>query len=64
MLNTVKSILRNQQGMQMIEAIGLAILGLVGVALIFNATKGEVSGVSSKLGEAIQKVNSNLSNNN
>ena len=56
----VKYVLKDQSGNQTIQAIGLAILGLIAVALIFNATKGGFSMTSGKVGNVINTVGNNI----
>lgn len=60
MLKNTKLILNNQQGVQALEAIGLAFIGLIAVAVIFSKTKGGFDSASNKLGNTIQAVNNKL----
>ncbi len=39
-------VLKNQQGMQTIEVVGLAVVALIILALVFNKTKGGMSSTS------------------
>jgi len=60
MSTKVKTILDNQSGMQVLETIGLAVVGLIAVAVIFNLTKGGFNSASNKMTTTIQSVNNKL----
>lgn len=44
--------------MQVIETLGLGVIGLIIVALIFGATKGGINATSAKVGTALNTVGS------
>jgi hypothetical protein len=50
MLKKVFAVLKNQQGMQTIEALGLGLLSLVVVALLYNAVQAPMSTTATKIG--------------
>lgn len=56
MLNKIRKILYDQSGMQVLEAVGLAVIGLIFVALIFNATKSGIDDTASKLGNTLEVI--------
>lgn len=60
MLSKLRSILMNQQGMQVLEAIGLAVISLIAVGVIFSLTKPGFNSASNKLGATINSVNNKL----
>jgi len=51
-------VLTDQSGMQVLEVIGLAVMGLIVVALVYNATKGGLNTTSNKIGTALNTVGS------
>ena len=59
-LSNIKQILSDQSGMQAMEAVGLAVIGLVAVAVIYNMTRSGVGSVTERLGGTIHSVNEKL----
>jgi Flp pilus assembly pilin Flp len=59
-LSNIKRILSDQSGMQAMEAVGLAVIGLIAVAIIYNMTRGGFDSVTDKLGGTINSVNEKL----
>lgn len=53
-MDSIKKILTDQSGMQVLEAVGLAVIGLIFVGLIFNATKSGIDDTASKLGNTLE----------
>lgn len=62
MINLKKTItvLKNEKGMQVLETLGLAVIGLIAVAVIFGMTRGGFGSSADKIGSTIQAVNSKL----
>lgn len=52
--------LKDQSGMQVMEALGLAVIGLVTVAIIYNMTRPGFDSTAGKLEGVIQDVNDKL----
>jgi Flp pilus assembly pilin Flp len=59
-LSNIKRILSDQSGMQAMEAVGLAVIGLIAVAIIYNMTRGGFDSTTGKLQGVIQDVNDKL----
>lgn len=57
-MQMVKRILYDQRGIQVLEAIGLALIGVILIALIFNATKGGINTTSDKVGNVLNTIGS------
>jgi hypothetical protein len=51
-----KKILSDQSGMQAMEAVGLAVIGLIFVALIFNSTKSGLDDTAGKVGNTLETI--------
>jgi hypothetical protein len=49
-------ILKDQSGMQVLEAVGLAVIGLIFVALIFNSTKSGLDDTAGKVGNTLETI--------
>lgn len=55
-LSNSKKILSDQSGMQVLEAVGLAVIGLIFVALIFNSTKSGLDETAGKVGNTLDAI--------
>jgi hypothetical protein len=55
-LSNSKKILSDQSGMQAMEAVGLAVIGLIFVALIFNSTKSGLDETAGKVGNTLDAI--------
>lgn len=49
-------ILSDQRGMETVEAISFAVIGLITVALLYNATKSGINTTSNKVGNTMNTI--------
>ncbi len=58
--NKIKEIIKDQKGIETVEVIGYALIGLVFIAIIYNKTFGGINGLSEGVGSKLNKINNNL----
>jgi len=58
MLEKAKKIIKNQEGMETMEVIGMGVVGLIAVALLFNAVKPGFNSTTNKVGNGLTTINS------